>query len=60
MVVYLLLEGVYFLLVFFVGGAVWVLCGFICCNCILCVGNVCGVRGGALMGVHLLEDLYCV
>jgi hypothetical protein len=29
-------------------------------RCTLCVGNVCGVRGWVVMGVNLLEGVYCV
>jgi hypothetical protein len=27
---------------------------------LLCVGNVCGVRGWVVMGVNLLKGVYCV
>jgi hypothetical protein len=27
---------------------------------VLCVGNVCGVKGVGCYGVHLLESMYCM
>jgi hypothetical protein len=42
------------------GERVGLLCGSFVGRCILCVGNVCGVRGLGCYGVHLLEGVYCV